>query len=70
MLPDECLFCANLLDECRCENVELKTKETFLKLIIDAINEFAPRTASKLTLFDTVDFVNDWFESHFDLGDD
>lgn len=68
-LPDECFFCASLIDECRCNEEEMATKTALLNFFVDAMKEFAPRKAEKITLYDAVDFVNEWFDCRFSLDD-
>jgi hypothetical protein len=63
---DECQFCSNLLEECRCGDFELKLKNDFLNFLFSAIQEFSPKSSKKLSKHDAVEFVNDWFSLYFD----
>lgn len=63
---NECLFCWNPESDCVCYDSEIATKTYFLNFFVSAMKEFAPRKAAKISVYDAVDFVNDFYETHFD----
>jgi len=66
MNEPNCLFCWNETIACVCTEHELVIKPMLAAFFVSSMKEFAPKTARKIPLRDTIDFLNEWYEDHFD----
>lgn len=65
-MSEDCLFCYEHIMDCRCKDLELKTKQAFLNFFISSMKEFCPRKATRISLVDAVFFVNEWVAENFE----
>jgi len=61
-MTEECIFCYEVIEDCRCPDFELITKKAFLKFFIESMKEFFPKKSTSVHICDAVDFVNEWFD--------
>ena len=49
------------------EHTEIdRCKQTFFDFFVESMNKFAPESASKVNLKESIDYIDEWVDLHFE----